>query len=309
MDIPSERALEILLGLGIACISFLAGQVWGLGKTLYRRRKLKRALQTEIGELQPWLLRNLITIECMIQLSCLQELANHGPVPLPVQIHAEHFPEINLDLSRAERTSINAIYSLVYRINEDSEKLTDLNPLCARDSANFHQLRQVLDRAYRNSHHVLVLIRLHLENIDNLAFITTTNETDRLIHELEARNDADLLKLAAEARKEGAAAIRRKYKDGAVSVSEITPTPAPVPGHFYFDATGAKYKCLSVQDGIVSWMQLESKIGALTFDAVVRQPLASVRHCYEITDSGEMARLNRRCAQLTAQINSRKQSL
>ncbi len=53
---------------------------------------------------------------------------------------------------------------------------------------------------------------------------------------------------------------------------------------------------------------LESQLGALTVDAVVQQPLASIRHCYEITDPDEKARLERRCAQLTAQLHPQKSS-
>jgi hypothetical protein len=151
-----------------------------------------------------------------------------------------------------------------------------------------------------------LLIQLHLENIDDLERITNSDKTDVLIHELRARNDADLLRLAAEAKKEGPTLIRQKYQDGAVSVAEISPTAAPTPGHFYFDASGTKYKCLDIRNEMVIWMQLESQIGALTVDAMVQQPLATVRHCYEITDPDETARLERRCAQLAAQMNTQK---
>jgi len=67
----------------------------------------------------------------MIQLSRLEELANHAPVPVPVQVHAEHFPEINLSLSGPERISINGIYNLIYRINGYFEKIIDVDPRCA----------------------------------------------------------------------------------------------------------------------------------------------------------------------------------
>jgi hypothetical protein len=54
---------------------------------------------------------------------------------------------------------------------------------------------------------------------------------------------------------------------------------------------------VSVRDGVVTWMQLESKIGALTLNAMVQQPLGAIQ-CYEITDPEEKARLERRCTQL-----------
>jgi hypothetical protein len=306
MDLSRQRETEIVLGLAIACVSFLTGQAWDFGRLLYRRRKLKRALETEIKELHPWLRRNIITLQCMIQLSCMEELANHIPVPMPVQVHAEHFPEINLDLSKEERTSINGIYNLIFRINQATEKLVELSPKCASDPDTFGQLRQLLDQSYRNSHHALLLIELHVEHKDDLASMISNDKISELYHELENRNDSDLLKLAAEAKKEGALAIRKKYKDGAVSVSEVAPTPIPISGHFYFDATGAKYKCLSVESGVVNWIQLETKIGALTCDVHVRQPIESVRHFYEITDEEEQQRLNRRHLQLIVQLNSRK---
>ncbi len=309
MGLPRQREIEIVLGVAIACVSFLAGQAWNFAKLLYRTRKLKRALETEIKELHPWLRRNIITLECMIQLSWVEELANHIPVPMPIQVHAEHFPEINLDLSKEERMSINGIYNLIFRINQATEKLVELSPKCVSDPDTFGQLRQILDQSYRNSHHVLRLIEIHVEHKDDLVSMINNDKISEMYHELENRNDSDLLKLAAEAKKEGASAIRKKHKDGAVSVSEVAATPTPISGHFYFDASGAKYKCLSVENRVVNWIQLETKIGALTYDVHVRQPIASVRHFYEITDEDEKQRLNRRHLQLIAQVNSRKKKV
>lgn len=303
IEILNDKAIETIVAVAISAVSFLAGQGWSLGKTLYRERKLKKALQREIAEMPPWLLRNLRTLECMIQLARLHELANYGPVPIPVQVHAEHFPEINLKLSTSERTSIGAIYQLVHRINADCSKITDLNPTCRTDADNFYQLMLLLDTSFRNSHQALLLIRLHLANINNLDEITTSNKTDEMIYALRAQNDEELVKLAAEARKDGAAAIRKKYQDGAVSVEEFALSPPPVPDCFYFDSTGTKYKCLNVKDGNVTLMQLESQVGMLTVDAIVLRPLDSIRGFYEITDPDEKARLERRCQQLRGQVN------
>ena len=47
-------------------------------------------------------------------------------------------------------------------------------------------------------------------------------------------------------------------------------------------------------------MLLESQIAGVTVDAVEQQPLAAVRHCYELTDIDEKARLERRSIQLNA---------
>ena len=54
------------------------------------------------------------------------------------------------------------------------------------------------------------------------------------------------------------------------------------------------------RDGVVLWMLLESQIAGVTVDAVEQQPLAAVRHCYELTDIDEKARLERRSIQLNA---------
>jgi hypothetical protein len=306
MSIPPDKMFETIRIAVIGVLSFIGGQFWGIGKTLYRERKLKRALQTEIEEMSPWLLRNVMSLECMIQLSCLNELANHMPAPIPTQVHSHHFAEINLKLSTAEKTSINAIYNLAFRVNKDLAEVGDLYPICAIDSSKFRSLAMILDTAYRNANQALLLIQLHKENIDDLESITTSEKTNVVIQQLTEKNDADLLRLAAEAKKEGAAAIRRKHKDGAVSSADVAPTPAPMPGRFYFDGTGAKYKCLSVQNEVVTSMLLESQVGSLTFDAMMQQPLASIRHWYEITDPDEKARLERRCGQLTASINPKK---
>src|SRR5271170_929808 len=148
MNLPNDKWIDVLVGLAAGAASFLALQGWNLGKDLYRERKLRRALWTEIEELSPWLLRNRKTLECMIQLSCVEEVANNGPVPLPIQVHSEHFPEINLTLSRSERISVTAIYNMVYRINKDVERIIELNPKCADDRNVMQELRRVLDSAY-----------------------------------------------------------------------------------------------------------------------------------------------------------------
>jgi hypothetical protein len=295
----TDKWIDVVVGLAAGTVSFLALQGWNLGKDLHRERKLRKALWAEIEELSPWLLRNQKTLECMIQLSCLEELANNGPVPLPIQIHAEHFPEINLALSRPQRVSVTAIYNLIYRINSDIEKIVDLTARCGDDTDLMQEFRRVLDRAYRNSSHALLLIRLHIEHQEDLTAITTTSATDELMWQLQTHNDEELLKLAAEAKKEGATAIRKKYRDGAVNVDEVRPTPTPLVGRFYFDSTGAKYKCVEVRGLMVTWIQLETKIGSITLDALVQQSVESLR-CYEIIDAEEIARLERRVVALSS---------
>src|SRR5262245_44126252 len=100
-----------LIGFGSAVIGFLASEGWGLGKTLYRERKLRNALRKEIEEASPWLQRNITTLECMIELSCVNAVANNGPVPIPAQIYAEHYPDIVLKLSTEEKAMVNGIYN------------------------------------------------------------------------------------------------------------------------------------------------------------------------------------------------------
>jgi hypothetical protein len=175
-------------------------------------------------------------------------------------------------------------------------------PKCGTDAKDFHEMRLVLDAAYRNSYHALLLIKLHQDYVHKLEEITATDKPNEIVFGMRAKNDSDLLKLAAEARKDGAAKIRAKYQDGAVSVEDAARTAPPVPGNFYFDATGAKLKCLEIRDGVVVWLQLETQIGGLTVDAVVLQQLNSVRHVYEITDGEEKARLERRYDQVKSQI-------
>lgn len=175
-------------------------------------------------------------------------------------------------------------------------------PKCGSDAKNFHEMRLVLDAAYRNSYHALLLIKLHQEYVHKLEEITATDKTNETVFEMRAKNDSDLLKLAAEAKKDGATKIRAKYQDGAVSVEDVARTAPPVPGNFYFDATGAKFKCLEIRDGVLIWLQLETQIGGLTVDAVLLQQLNSVRHVYEITDSEEKARLQRRYDEVKLRI-------
>jgi hypothetical protein len=233
----------------------------------------------------------------MIQLGCVDELANHVPVPLPMQVHAEHFPEINLTLSKSERVSINAIYNLVCMINNDVQSIQNLNRMASGNAEKMQSLRLALDTVYRNSHHLLLLIQLHAQRAHENEHLLGEDQ----IRESEARNDEQLLQLAAEARKNGAAWVRAKHRDGATSPADIAPCPPPVPGKFYYDVAGAKYKCMAIADGKVTWFQLEGKLGLMTFDAIAKQPLESVRHIYPISDEDEIARLERRCVQLQKQ--------
>src|SRR5215467_13681454 len=119
-----------LVGLGSAVIGFLASEGWSLGKTLYRERKLRNALRKEIEEASPWLRRNLMTLECMIELSCVNAVANNGPVPIPVLVHAEHYPDIVLKLSTEEKALVNGLYNIFHELNRSAESIRQINPLC-----------------------------------------------------------------------------------------------------------------------------------------------------------------------------------
>jgi hypothetical protein len=281
----SVTPAEIIVTFGTNAITFLASQSWGVGKAIYRERKLKSALQREIIESRPWLSRNLLTFECMIQLNCVGTVANHGAVPIPIDVHAAHFPEIVLHLSTEEKISINGIYNLLYLINVCTKTIGELNPQCMDDDAKRYQMAQTLDTAYRSAHHALLLINLHLDNIRNLKSLTESNAFDAMFHSLAEKNDKDLLALSAEARLVGEKAIRMKYHGGAVSASDVSPTPPPKPGRFYYDTTGAKYKCIDCENGIVTMMQLESQVGVITFDVLLRRPTSAYPHVYEITDA------------------------
>lgn len=290
----NETLITAAIGLASGLIGFIAGQAYTLAKEIYREKKLKAALVVEVEEARPWLSRNIITLECMIQLCNVHEFANNGPIPVPIQVHAEHFPQVNLKLSRGERVSFYSIYNLLYLVNSTCEKLRNLQPVCVRDPSKTYEFAQLLDNMYRNTYHAVLLINLHLEHRNDLDALTSTNETDQAIKQLHAQNDSRLLQLAAEAKAMGAKAIREKYDDGAVTVADVQRTPVPVPGRFYFDLAGSKYKCISVINGLITWMLLDSKIGPISVDAVLRQKSDKARHYYEITDRDEIDRLQRR---------------
>jgi hypothetical protein len=285
---------DILIGLGVSAVTFLATQSWNVGQTIYREWKLRRALRREIEETSPWLLRNISTLECMIQLACVQSVANNGPVPVPIQVHAEHYPDIVLKLSREEKALVNGLYNIFYNLNKSVGTIAELNPQSLNDADKMQQLRLVLDTTYRNSRRALVLIDLYVKNIKNMRALEAELTANDPIHGIEAENDQTLLKLAAEARTIGEEGIRNKYHDGAFSPLDVAPTPPPVPGKFYFDSTGAKFKCLSVEGGLVEMVQLETQVGVLTYDLYLKQPISAFRHLYELKDSEETARLERR---------------
>jgi hypothetical protein len=275
-------------------LGFLASETWGLGKSIYRERKLRNALRKEIDEASPWLRRNLLTFECMIQLSCVDEVANNGPVPIPVLVHAEHYPDIVLKLSTEEKAMVNGVYNLFHELNRNAEAIRQVNPLCLEDDNKFNELRRLLDTSYRNSRRALGLIALYLRHVKNLKALEEELTANDPFPAFEESSDQELLKLAAEAKQMGADAIRKKYHDGATSPLDVAPTPRPVPGKFYFDTTGAKYRCLLVDGEMVEMIQLESQIGVVTYDLHVRRPISSFRHIYELKDADEIARLERR---------------
>ena len=285
---------DILIGLCVSAATFLATQGWDVGKTIYREWKLRKALRKEIEEAAPWLRRNLLTFECMIQLSCVHAIANNGPVPIPVVVHTEHFPDIVLKLSTEEKALVSGIYNILYGLNKNAEMISELNPQCLEDEDKLQQLRLAVDAAYRNSHRAVVIIDLYGKNIKNLKALQAELTANDPIHALEEKIDQELMKLAAEARLIGQKAIRQKYRDGAISPLDVAPTPPPVAGKFYFDTTGAKYKCLRVEGDGVEMVQLESQLGVVTYDLHVQRPISSFRHLYELKDAEAVARLERR---------------
>jgi len=283
-----------LITVGFSVLAFLASQTWDVGKVIYRERKLRKALRKEIEEAAPWLRRNLLTYDCMIQLSSVNTIANHGPVPIPILVHAEHYPDIVLKLSTEEKAFTNGIYNVLHGLNKNAETIYELSPVCLEDEQKLRQLKLVLDTAYRDSRRALLLIHLYEKNHKNLKGLETQLIANDPIHKLEEENDQALMKLAADAQLMGESAIRKKYHDGAVSPLDVAPTPPPVAGKFYFDPTGAKFRCIGVEGETVEMVQLESQIGVVTYDVHMKCPITSFRHLYELQDKDEAARLERR---------------
>ena len=283
-----------LITIGLSVLAFLASQSWDIGKTLYHEHKLRKALRKEIEEASPWLRRNLLTLECMIQLACVDALANHCPVPIPVQVHAEHYPDIVLKLTSEEKVHVNAIYNTLYGLNKNTETFSELIPQGLEDDNKFKELTRTLDGAYRNSRKALALIDLYISNIKNLKALEATIAADNPLQLLERDSDQKLMQLLAEAKLIGEDAIRQKHNDGAASPLDVAPTPPPVPGKFYYDTTGAKFKCVRVEGEVVDMIQLESQLGVVTYDLYVRRNIAELRHLYELKDEEETARLERR---------------
>jgi hypothetical protein len=283
-----------LITIGLSVLAFLASQSWGIGKALYHEHKLRKALRKEIEEASPWLARNLLTLECMVQLSCVDALANHCPAPIPVQVHAEHYPDIVLKLSSEEKVHVNAIYNTLYGLNKNTETIIELIPQGLEDDDKLRELTRVLDSAYRNSRKALLLIDLYVRNVKKLKALEASAAADNPLHRLEEDSDQTLMKLLAEAKLIGEDAIRKKHNDGAASPLDVAPTPPPTMGKFYFDTTGAKFKCIRVEGEIVDMIQLESQLGVVTYDLYIRRHIASLRHLYELTDEDETARLERR---------------
>ena len=280
--------------IGLSALSFLASQCWSIGRVLYHERKLRTALRKEIEEAPPWLRRNLQTLECMIQLACVEALPNHRPAPIPVQVHAEHYPDIVLKLSSEEKIHVNAIYNTLYGLNKNTETLAELIPQGVEDDDKFKELTRTLDNAYRNTRKALLLIDLYIKNISNLKALDTATAADDPYPLLEKVSDETLMRLLADAKLRGEDAIRRKYNDGAASPLDVAATPPPVPGKFYYDTTGAKFKCIRVDGEIIDMIQLESQLGVVTYDLYVRRHITQLRHLYELTDEDEAARLERR---------------
>jgi hypothetical protein len=288
-----------LIAIGLSVLAFLASQCWDIAKSLYHEYKLRTALRKEIEEACPWLRRNVLTLECMIQLACVEELGNNCPGPIPVQVHAEHYPDIVLKLSSEEKVHVNGIYNTLYGLNKNAATIMELIPQGLEDDSKFRELTRTLDSAYRNSRKALLLINLYVRNNKNLKLLEGS-VADSLYQELEQDSDQKLMHLLAEAKLIGEDAIRKNYNDGAASPLHVAATPPPIAGKFYYDTTGAKFKCVRVEGEIVDMIQLESQLGVITYDLYLRRNITSVRHLYELRDEGETARLERRFLALKA---------
>jgi hypothetical protein len=282
----------------LAIFTYFLGLSSNLAAKLYRDWLLRRNLRREIDESRSYILRNIQTFECMIQLSIHRELANVGPMPIPIQVHAEHFPEINLRLSSTERFSVNAIYHLLHTINSSIQELHNIGPECRRDPGRFSDLASSLDTSYHNCKHALLLATLHTNKRRHLKDIMESGEGDRLVKDMRQQIHQDLVRLAGEAKSLKATEIRSKHDDGPSTLSEVRRTGPPQLGRFYFDFTGTKYKCIATSDEHVTLMILEQTVGPITIDAVVKQPAAELRHLFEIRDNAEIERLERRISSL-----------
>lgn len=196
-------------------------------------------------------------------------------------------------MSSEEKVHVNAIYNTLYGLNKNTAAIIELIPQGLEDDSKFGEITRSLDGAYRNSRKALLLIDLYVRNIKNLKGLEGS-VADSLFQELERDSDQKLMHLLAEAKLIGEDAIRKKHNDGAVSPLHVAAAPPPIAGKFYYDTTGAKFKCIRVEGEIVDMIQLESQLGVVTYDLYVRRNIASLRHLYELKDEDETARLERR---------------
>jgi len=168
-------------------------------------------LEREIAEARRCLCRNKLTLENLVQLACLGQVAEFGPVRIPTHTYDTRFAEDGMHLTEHERMSFNVIYDRVKQLNSKVDKFEQLALDATRDSPTHRSYAVSIDTQYRTTCDAIYMIDWHLSHKDNLEASDSDPALGREGWDLLTKREEDRLgQLAEEARALGPEGLKQK---------------------------------------------------------------------------------------------------
>lgn len=161
----SDQIVSNIVTLVAVALGWLLGEATGLIKSWRKTSSIRRALTAELEDMLQWASDVEITVINMARKLARKETPNDILVKIAHPVFSEHFPQVCIDLTTAERLSFIAIHRLVDALHSQYEKLAE-----ARLRAETHwrtgtEFTHLLRDMYVNARFVTYRISWHLERM------------------------------------------------------------------------------------------------------------------------------------------------
>lgn len=157
----------------LVLISALVGWFFGQGSELFREwrtnRRLKKALENELEDIQVWLHTVHLQLARTIQIYSLKGIEPNLPLNLTYPIYENFYKDICQKLSREQRKSYELIHGLNSSFNERIKSMQIILETAIENPSeeNIEKWGNILKTQYLNLREISWHISYHLKNRNN----------------------------------------------------------------------------------------------------------------------------------------------
>lgn len=162
----------------------------------------------EVQDAGAWIERNLLTLEHMIALVAIGEVAEFGIVRVPTHLFDKYYADIAIELTQSKRVSLNSIYNLIKLTYNQSNQLEEVRRSCVSDISNMKHYQDLLPAIYSNTAMLSAQINYHVSQGEELnIYSLNADDAKKLDNEISEKINS-IIKNAKSLKKEE---IYQKY--------------------------------------------------------------------------------------------------